>query len=227
MTRLGLTLPSWPRHQYRDAASWRSRAPMEATRSGDPHRHVDRGRGCRQTQNHRSDRRHVVFRRCFEAVPREIPAAIGCESARRRITDCFEFVDLQECQPGLTRGIRRCREGPDGGGVNRCSERTYMARPRPVRPSVGVSKASRTESKMLFQRTGCFRKVEIETASKFGGPMYTNKMLKQALTRAPGVSAVNHVRLAPVLSSSDQVVGDLAHRNHSRAHDRYRPRNDW
>jgi len=43
----------------------RSRLP----RSGDPHRHVDSGRGRRQAQNHKRDRRHVVFRRRFEAVP--------------------------------------------------------------------------------------------------------------------------------------------------------------
>ena len=60
---------------------------------------------------------------------------------------------------------------------------------------------------MLFQRTGYFSKIEIETPRNFRVPMYTDNWLSIGMNCAAAAYLVGHVGVALALSlTTDQVV---------------------
>jgi hypothetical protein len=109
-----------PIHEWLEVRPFLAAAP----RCGDPHRHVDSSRGYRQPKITRA----IVGIWCFAGVSklfrRRYRQRLGANRRAAGSRTASSFVDLPECQPGLTRAITRCRDGTDGGGVNRCCERT-------------------------------------------------------------------------------------------------------
>jgi hypothetical protein len=98
-------------------------------------------------------------------------------SARTKVPGAGATQSTSGCQLGLT---------PAAGVATTALTTTRawtgtagaVALPTPCCRGVGgVSQTFLAAENMLYHRAGCFRKVEIETASKLGGPMYTNKSL--------------------------------------------------